>query len=184
MKKTSLALALAAFGFLGQAHAQLATENIKNKIYTVTVKSISASGVGKSIGTVKLQDTAYGLLLTPNLTGLSPGLHGFHVHEKPTCEPAKKDGQTKAGQAAGDHLNHANSNSHKGPYQSGHLGDLPALYVESTGLAVLPLLAPKLKARDVIGRSLMIHAGGDNYADQPKPLGGGGDRVACGVLKR
>jgi len=29
----------------------------------------------------------------------------------------------------------------------------------------------------------MIHAGGDNYADQPAPLGGGGARVACGVIK-
>jgi Cu-Zn family superoxide dismutase len=36
---------------------------------------------------------------------------------------------------------------------------------------------------DVKGRSLMIHAGGDNYADQPAPLGGGGARVACGVIK-
>jgi Cu-Zn family superoxide dismutase len=36
---------------------------------------------------------------------------------------------------------------------------------------------------DVKGRSLMIHAGGDNYADQPAPLGGGGARVACGAIK-
>jgi Cu-Zn family superoxide dismutase len=35
----------------------------------------------------------------------------------------------------------------------------------------------------VKGKALMIHAGGDNYADQPKPLGGGGDRIACGVIQ-
>jgi len=29
----------------------------------------------------------------------------------------------------------------------------------------------------------MIHAGSDNYADEPKPLGGGGSRVACGVIE-
>ena len=36
---------------------------------------------------------------------------------------------------------------------------------------------------DVQGRSLMVHAGGDNHADHPAPLGGGGARVACGVIK-
>ena len=35
---------------------------------------------------------------------------------------------------------------------------------------------------DVSGRALMIHEGGDNYADEPKPLGGGGARIACGVI--
>ena len=33
------------------------------------------------------------------------------------------------------------------------------------------------------GKTLMIHAGGDNYSDQPKPLGGGGARIACGVIQ-
>jgi Cu-Zn family superoxide dismutase len=36
---------------------------------------------------------------------------------------------------------------------------------------------------DVKGRSIMIHSGGDNYSNQPAPLGGGGARIACGVVK-
>jgi len=40
-----------------------------------------------------------------------------------------------------------------------------------------------LKVIDIKGRSLMIHAGGDNYSDMPVSLGGGGARVACGVVK-
>jgi Cu-Zn family superoxide dismutase len=55
--------------------------------------------------------------------------------------------------------------------------------VASDGKATLPVLAPRLKVADIRGRSLMIHAGGDNYSDSPAPLGGGGDRVACGVVK-
>jgi Cu-Zn family superoxide dismutase len=47
----------------------------------------------------------------------------------------------------------------------------------------MPLLAPRLKLADIKGRSLMIHAGGDNYSDTPAPLGGGGARAACGVVK-
>jgi superoxide dismutase, Cu-Zn family len=34
----------------------------------------------------------------------------------------------------------------------------------------------------VIRSSIMIHSGGDNYSDQPAPLGGGGARIACGVV--
>jgi hypothetical protein len=42
---------------------------------------------------------------------------------------------------------------------------------------------PHLTLADVKGRSIMIHVGGDNYSDQPAPLGGGGARIACGVVK-
>jgi len=45
------------------------------------------------------------------------------------------------------------------------------------------LVVPHLTVADVKGRSIMIHAGGDNYSDQPAPLGGGGARIACGVAK-
>lgn len=29
----------------------------------------------------------------------------------------------------------------------------------------------------------MVHAGGDNHSDHPLPLGGGGERFACGMIK-
>jgi hypothetical protein len=40
----------------------------------------------------------------------------------------------------------------------------------------------QLKVADLNGRSVVVHAGADTYSDQPKPLGGGGARVACGVV--
>jgi Cu-Zn family superoxide dismutase len=87
------------------------------------------------------------------------------------------------GLAAGGHYDPAGAGRHAGPYENGHLGDLPALYVDANGKANNPVLAPRLKLSDLKGRSLMIHAGGDNYSDNPKKLGGGGARMACGVLK-
>ena len=57
------------------------------------------------------------------------------------------------------------------------------LVVDPDGTATLAVLAPRLKVSDVLGRALMIHAGGDNYSDQPLPLGGGGARIACGVIQ-
>jgi Cu-Zn family superoxide dismutase len=47
---------------------------------TVTMNAIDANGIGKKIGTLRLSDTKGGLRITPQLTGLPPGDHGFHVH--------------------------------------------------------------------------------------------------------
>ena len=58
------------------------------------------------------------------------------------------------------------------------------LTVLHDGTATNPVLAPRLKKLDEVrGHSIMIHAGGDNHSDHPAPLGGGGPRMACGVIK-
>jgi|MudIll2142460700_1097286.scaffolds.fasta_scaffold413010_1 Cu-Zn family superoxide dismutase len=149
----------------------------------VKVTLVNEQGVGKEIGTITASDSKFGLILTPQLSDLAPGLHGFHVHDNPDCSHAMKDGKAVPALAAGGHYDPAKTGKHEGPYGNGHLGDLPALHVASDGKASLPVLAPRLKVADIKGRSLMIHAGSDNYADTPAPLGGGGARAACGVVK-
>lgn len=149
---------------------------------TIELYKLSAEGVGERIGTVKVAETPYGTLFTPNLRHLKPGLHGFHLHAEGSCGPAEKDGVMVPGLAAGGHYDPAGTGVHAGPYGEGHLGDLPALYVDEKGRATHPVLAPRVKLTDLRGRSLMIHAGGDNYAGHPDPMGGGGDRVACGMI--
>jgi Cu-Zn family superoxide dismutase len=149
----------------------------------VTVHLATDTGPGQEVGTIKVQDTAYGALLTPALRDLPPGLHGFHVHEHAHCGPAEKDGKMTPGLAAGNHFDPGKTGKHLGPYGDGHLGDLPPLYVDAEGKAALPVLAPRLKVADLKGRSLMIHAGGDNFSDQPAALGGGGARIACGTVE-
>ena len=48
----------------------------------------------------------------------------------------------------------------------------------------MSVLAPRIKhISEITGHALMIHAGGDNYADLPEKLGGGGARMVCGVIK-
>ena len=148
----------------------------------IQVYQVDAKGIGASIGTVTFKQTAKGLLITPALGKLSPGEHGFHIHENGSCEAAEKEGKMGAALAAGGHLN-PEKVAHPGTPLDGHLGDLPALTVNDKGFATTPVLAPRLKLSDIQGRAIMIHAGGDNYSDTPKPLGGGGDRVACGVIK-
>lgn len=130
---------------------------------------------GKSIGSIKAEDSTCGILLTPNLHDLPPGVHGFHIHEKPSC--------ADKGMAAGGHLDPGKTGEHNGPYHAkGHLGDLPVLIVNQDGTATLPTLAPKFSVAKIKGHTFMIHAGGDNYSDHPEKLGGGGERIACGVI--
>jgi len=149
----------------------------------VPLDQVGPEGAQQSIGEVKVEETAYGLLFTPQLKGLPAGVHGFHVHQNGSCAPAMKDGKMSPAEAAGGHMDPTKSGKHLGPYADGHLGDLPAIYVNADGTATYPVLAPRLKSlSQVEGHALMIHAGGDNHADMPQPLGGGGARVACGVL--
>jgi Cu-Zn family superoxide dismutase len=151
---------------------------------TITMNAIDANGVGKEIGTLRLSDTNAGLEITPALADLPPGDHGFHVHVNPNCGPGNgPNGQPAAGMAAGDHYDPANTGKHLGPYGEGHKGDMAVLTVDASGKATKAVMAPHLIVANVKGRSIMIHAGGDNYSDQPAPLGGGGARIACGVAK-
>ena len=144
-------------------------QNITIKMYKTSKKN-----QGVAIGVVRAKDTPSGLLLMPHLKNLSPGLHGFHIHQGHSCK--------NAGMAAGGHLDPKKTHKHLGPYRQGHLGDLPVLLVNKHGVALKPVIAPRLTVADIKGRTLMIHAGGDNYKDTPKKLGGGGKRVACGVI--
>jgi superoxide dismutase, Cu-Zn family len=176
MKRTLVAVALVTFLLL--TGGVVFAEDV-----VVQMNLLTDQGAGKNIGTITIKDTQYGLLLVPMLTDLTPGLHGFHVHQNPDCAAVMKDNKQVAGLAAGGHYDPAGTGKHEGPYGQGHLGDLPALFVSADGKSTLPVLAPRLKMADLKGRSLMIHAGGDNYSDIPAPLGGGGARMACGVIK-
>ena len=150
---------------------------------TVTMNHVNADGSTRAAGIVELTETTGGLLFTPIMTGLSAGIHGFHVHTNASCAPGPDaQGKTIAAGAAGGHYDPQNTGKHGPPQGPGHLGDLPPLHTEADGRSTRPVLAPRLKLSDVRGRALMVHAGGDNHSDHPAPLGGGAGRVACGVI--
>jgi Cu-Zn family superoxide dismutase len=150
---------------------------------TISMFKIDARGVGPEIGTLTLSDSRGGLRVVPNLRGLPPGPHGFHVHENPNCGPGPKDGKMQAGLAAGGHYDPNTTGKHVGPFGSGgHAGDLPILNVAADGTATEAVNALRLSVSSVRGRSIVVHEGGDNFSDQPLPLGGGGARIACGAV--
>ena len=147
----------------------------------VPMNLVDDNGIGNAVGQVTISESKYGLVFTPALNGLVPGLHGFHVHQNPDCAPMEKDGKMVPALAAGGHYDPDKTNRHGTPWGDGHMGDLPPLFVDAGGNAVQPVLSPRLKVSDLTGRSLMVHVGGDNHADHPAPLGGGGARIVCGV---
>jgi superoxide dismutase, Cu-Zn family len=182
--KLGVTIAAAAFASM-VAGSAIAKDSLE-----IDIHLISEKGIGKSIGVIRATATKSGFLaLDMNLSDeLPPGGHGFHIHENPSCEPAQKGGTSVAGLAAGGHFDPVKTGRHEGPSGRGHLGDLPILYVEVDEDGALPvehtLVAPRLKLSDIQGRSIVIHAGTDNFSDEPKPLGGGGERIACGVIPK
>ncbi len=152
---------------------------------TVQMREVTAQGIADAVGTVTISESPYGLVFSPQLKSLAPGVHGFHVHENPSCDLAEKDGKPVAAGAAGEHFDPKKTGKHGFPWGDGHLGDLPAMYVDSDGNATNPVLAPRIKKlSDISAHALMIHMGGDNHSDSPKPSGGGGARIACGIISQ
>jgi Cu-Zn family superoxide dismutase len=150
---------------------------------TARMALATPTGPGAVVGLITVNESPGGAVFALDLKGLPPGPHGFHVHANPSCAVGEKDGKPVPAGAAGAHLDPAMSGAHMGPAGMGHLGDLPLILIAPNGAARTIVTAPRIKSLDALrGRALIIHSGGDNYADAPTPLGGGGARLACGVI--
>jgi Cu-Zn family superoxide dismutase len=170
--------------FLSAAAAVALTQGAHAQQLTATMHAIDQQGVGAPLGQIAVASTSEGATFTGTLTGLQSGEHGFHVHAGGDCGPGPDDaGEVVAGGAAGKHWDPDDTGMHRGPMGDGHMGDLPA-FAGPDGTANIAATAPRITdLTQLRGKALMIHAMGDNYADEPKPDGGGGARVACGVIE-
>lgn len=152
------------------------------EVVQVKMSVVDERGGEGRIGSISAVQSLYGVVLTPDLHGLAPGIHGLHVHQTPACGPKGQEGEMVPGLAAAGHYGPAATGRHAAPCGNGHLGELPAIFVTPDGKATSPLLAPRLKLSDLKGRALVMHHGGDTYADYPQKLGGGWARRVCGVV--
>ena len=82
----------------------------------VKVQQLDPVNGNKDVGTVTITESKYGLIFTPNLSGLEAGLHGFHIHQNPSCEPKEKDGKLTAGLGAGGHWDPKETKKHGFPW--------------------------------------------------------------------
>lgn len=136
---------------------------------------------GKEVGQATLTQKEEGVHIKAEARGLTPGFHGFHIHEKGVCEAPSFE-------SAGGHFNP--HNSHHGFLDSAgpHAGDLPNLFVDASGTGTFEWTSNRVTLQQGKGNSLLadsgtalvIHTGSDDYLSDPS--GDAGSRAACGVI--
>jgi len=133
----------------------------------------------KVSGTVTFTEVADGVQVEAAIAGLTPGKHGFHIHEFGDCSAADAS-------SAGAHFNPTNQPHAAPDAEARHVGDMGNIEADASGRAKLTYLDHDLSLADsqrsIIGRSVVVHAKADDLKSQP--AGDSGTRVACGVVGR
>jgi Cu-Zn family superoxide dismutase len=143
---------------------------------TAVLEATKGSTAGGTVNFVQKGDK---VVLTANVSGLTPGSHGFHIHEKGDCSSGD-------GMSAGGHFNPA-SQPHAHPSTPArHTGDMPMLVADARGNATLTVALDLMTigsgANDIVGKGLVVHKDADDFKTQP--TGNSGARVACGVIRK
>jgi Cu-Zn family superoxide dismutase len=127
-------------------------------------------------GVVTFTMVKSGVLIVADVTGLTPGAHGFHIHEFGDCSAA--DGASAGGHFNPHHAQHGAPDS-----EMRHAGDFGNLDADATGKAHYERVDKVISlegADSIIGHAVIVHAKADDLKTQP--TGNAGARVACGVI--
>jgi superoxide dismutase, Cu-Zn family len=168
-------ICLLATGFSAQSQTPAGKPSAPVKAVAV----LHPSGGSKVSGTVTFTEEADGVQVRAEITGLTPGNHGFHVHEFGDCSAADAS-------SAGAHFNPTHK-PHAGPdTPERHVGDMGNVQADSSGKATLKYVDHQISLtndeRSVIGRSVVVHEKADDLKSQPS--GDSGARIGCGVVGR
>lgn len=172
MRRTLYA-ALAACCLAGPAFAQ-----------DISATAGMAGADGLDNGTVTFNQSKSGILhIIVEMTGVAPGSHGMHIHEKGACDAA--GGFESAGGHYAGGKEHG-INSENGP----HPGDLPNVHVGGDGVLKVEIFTDRLSLgeggtnplMDADGSAVVLHAEPDDYATHP--AGHSGQRISCGVIEQ
>jgi Cu-Zn family superoxide dismutase len=131
------------------------------------------------VGRVHAMEAPGGVIMTVEVTGLPPGWHGMHLHEKADCSATDFT-------SSGGHINHPTTKKAHGLLNPAgpDFGDLPNLYVAADGTGKAEVFTDLVKfaqLTDTDGSALVIHANKDDHLAQP--IGGAGARIACAPIK-
>ena len=137
-----------------------------------------ASG-SQAHGSVKFTQVGTRVRVDAELAGLSPGLHGMHVHDKGDCSAPDAT-------STGPHFSIAGK-QHGGPMSiERHAGDLGNVNANEYGKATLSIMVEGISVGqgpgDIVGRGVIVHANPDDL--KTDPTGNSGDRISCGVIER
>jgi Cu-Zn family superoxide dismutase len=154
---------------------------IATPVAGLDVPLINASG--DAVGLATFTEDADGVTVHLLIEGLSPGEHGWHLHEFGVCEP----GGAEPFSSAGGHWN-PTAQPHGAPDAGEHhVGDFGNLMASADGLAEIEITttdftfdAGVTSIFDEDGTAIVVHEGVDDLTTQPS--GNSGPRYACGVV--
>ncbi len=133
---------------------------------------------GKNVaGQITFTKESEGVRVTGQVTGLTPGPHGFHIHEKGDCSAADFT-------SAGPHFNPTGAPHGSPKTDKHHVGDFGNIEADASGTAKVNILAPWLAfdgTNKFVGRAVIVHEKADDLTSQP--AGNAGARWACGVIQ-
>jgi len=144
-----------------------------------TTKAIAVlhAASGSSVaGTVTFTAAGNEVKVVADITGLTPGKHGFHIHEFGDCSaPDAK--------SAGGHFNPTNHQHGAPDATDRHAGDLGNIEADASGKAHLEMSDKVMKltgSDSILGHAVIVHEKADDLKTQP--TGDAGGRLACGVI--
>ena len=154
------------------AQADPAHDHAEVDVPQLGVVTMTPTKGNKTRGMLRLIQQGNDLRVTGKINNLTPGEHGFHIHEF-------GDLRGTDGTAAGGHFN-PHGKEHGAPGESSHVGDLGNITAGQDGVATVDVVAKNTKLHFVLGRAFVVHAGKDDLQSQPS--GDAGPRVALGVI--
>jgi superoxide dismutase, Cu-Zn family len=168
---TAALVAAATATLLGQQAAKPAT--------SAAIAKIEAKSGSQVAGEAAFSARGGKVTMTVKLTGLAPGTHAIHLHEKGDCS----DPEAKA---AGPHWNPSSEAHGQWGHGAFHHGDIGNLEADAKGEATLTVTTDLWTiggpaASDVIGRAVVVHEKADDF--QTQPTGNAGGRIGCGVVE-
>ena len=145
---------------------------------TATATLVPTAG-HTTAGTVTFAQKGDKVMVNAKVSGLAPGGHGFHVHEKGDCTASD-------GMSAGGHFNPTGKPHGDPNAPDHHAGDMPMLQADASGNATLSaelgVMTVGSGVTDIVGKSVIVHKDSDDFKTQP--TGNSGARVACGVINK
>jgi Cu-Zn family superoxide dismutase len=176
MKMTVLSICtmFSTLGLVVAAQAADKHEHMANPIEDAVAVIMPTKASNSDVaGVVRLKQEKGYVQVTGQVTGLTPGKHGFHIH-------MYGDVTAPDGTSAGGHYN-PHGLPHGGPHSKArHDGDLGNIEANADGVANVNVKANKVELHHVLGRSIVVHGGVDDLKSQP--AGDAGPRVGIGVI--
>ena len=145
----------------------------------IATATLAPTAGNTTAGTVTFTQKGSKVAVEAKVSGLTPGNHGFHIHEKGDCSSGD-------GMSAGGHFNPTGKPHGNPSAPDHHAGDMPMLVADASGNASLSsdvdVMTIGSGATDIVGKAVIVHKDADDFTTQP--TGNSGARVACGVIRK